>query len=388
MIHVAEPDINKDDILAVANVMNSNWISGTSPKVSEFEQKFAKYHNCKYGVATGSGSTALHLALVVLGVGKGDEVIIPDFTMVACANAVSYLGAKPVFVDANVDTWCMEDTLIEKAITKKTKAIMPVHIYGHPCNMKYLEDLKEDHDIKIVEDCAEAHGAEYNGRKVGSFGDCGVFSFYANKIITTGEGGLLITNDEALAEKAQWYKAHCFGRGGKHFWHDKIGFGYRMSGLQATLGISQLERIDNYVEQRRSRAKMYMNMLAGLAHVGKIKFPVQKRLVKNVYWMFSILVNPEKFGMTRDKLMIKLANDGIETRTMFYPMHIQPSYKTTEKFPVADFLCKNGLNLPSGNNLTQFQVNKICERIRYYGKEIDDIQKKTEEMKKVKVALQ
>jgi len=367
-IPVCAPRVDERDVELVAKCVRSSWISGTSEYVAEFEENFARYCNCKYGVATSSGTTALHLALATLDVKKGDDVIIPTFTMIATANAVTYTGAKPVLIDSEPNTWNIDTSRIGKRITKRTKVIMPIHTYGHPADMDPVLELAEKHGLYVVEDAAEAHGAEYKGRKTGSIGDMGCFSFYANKIITTGEGGMIVTNDEDLAEKARWLRAHAFGRYGKHFYHEALGFGYRMSGLQAALGLAQLERIDEFVSIRRNNAKLYNSLLSELRD--KLTLPPEASWAKNVYWMYSILVEDE-FGMSREELMKKLELEGIETRTCFYPIHIQPIYAKQyeqQRFPVAEELSRKGVNLPSGNNLTTDNVIYVCECIKKYVK--------------------
>jgi perosamine synthetase len=234
--------------------------------------------------------------------------------------------------------------------------------------MDPIVELAEKHDLYVVEDAAEAHGAEYKGKKVGSMGDMGCFSFYANKIITTGEGGMIVTNNEELAERARWLRAHAFGRHGKHFYHEALGFGYRMSGLQAALGLAQLKRIDEFIATRRNNAKLYNSLLSELGE--KITLPPEAPWAKNVYWMYSILIQDE-FGMTRDELVRRLELEGIETRPFFYPIHTQPIYAEQyrwESFPVADELSRKGINLPSGNNLTADEVKYVCECIKKYAK--------------------
>lgn len=367
-IPVCAPKIGEKEVEYVSKCIYSSWISYLGEYVSEFEEKFARYCNCKYGVVTNSGTTALHLALATLDIGKGDEVIVPTFTMIATANAATYTGAKPVLVDSEMETWNIDITKIEEKITKKTKAIMPIHTYGHPCDMDPILELAEKYDLYVVEDAAEAHGAEYKGRKTGSLGDMGCFSFYANKIITTGEGGMIVTNDEKLAERARWLRAHAFGRHGKHFYHEAIGFGYRMSALQAAFGLAQLKHIDEFVSIRRNNAKLYNSLLSELGE--KITLPPEAPWAKNVYWMYSILIQ-DKFGISRDELMNKLELEGIETRTFFYPIHVQPIYARQyqgENFPVANELSRKGINLPSGNNLTADEVTYVCECIKKYAK--------------------
>jgi perosamine synthetase len=367
-IPICDPKIDENDIQRVVECIQSTWVSGISKYVEEFEEAFAKYCNCKYGVATNSGTTALHLALATLNIKPGDEVIIPTFTMIATANAVTYTGAKPVLVDADENTWNLDTSKIEDKINEHTKAIIVVHTYGHPADMDPIIELAEKYNLYVIEDAAEAHGAEYKGKRVGSIGDIGCFSFYANKIITTGEGGMIVTNNEELAEKARWLRAHAFGRYGKHFYHEALGFGYRMSGLQAALGLAQLERIDEFVLIRRNNAKLYNSLLFELGE--KITLPPEAPWAKNVYWMYSILIE-DNFGMSRDELMKRLEFEGIETRTFFYPIHVQPIYAKQyqgESFPVADELSRKGINLPSGNNLTADEIEHVCECIKKYAK--------------------
>jgi perosamine synthetase len=365
-IPVCAPKIGEGEVEYVIKCIRSGWVSGVSKFVEEFEEKFANYCGCKYGVATNSGTTALHLALVTLNIKTGDEVIIPTFTMIATANAVTYTGAKPVLVDAELSTWNIDTSKIEDKITKRTKAIMPVHTYGHPVDLDPIVELAKKYDLYIVEDAAESHGAEYKGKKTGCIGDIGCFSFYANKIITTGEGGMIVTNNEELAEKARWLRAHAFGKHGKHFYHEALGFGYRMSALQAALGLAQLEHIDEFISIRRNNAKLYNSLLSELGE--KIALPPEAPWAKNVYWMYSILIQ-DNFGISRDELMKRLELEGIETRTFFYPIHVQPIYEKQyrgEHFPVADELSRKGINLPSGNNLTANEVTYVCECIKKY----------------------
>lgn len=354
-IPVAEPDITPEDVGKVAECCASGWVSGISPYVDQFEKRFAEWNDNKYGVATGSGTTALHLALAALDLPKRSEVIMPSFTMIATANACHYLGLKPVFCEVDPYTWCMSPLSVEMAVTEKTSAIMPVHVYGYPCDMSRIMEIAWNHDLKVVEDCAEAHGAEFKRKRVGTFGDVGCYSFYANKIITTGEGGMIVTDDEELAEKMKWLRAHAFGRHGKHYWHEDIGYGYRMGGLQASLGLSQMDRIDYYIEKRRINAWIYKNFLKD----SKLPMSIEREGCKNVYWMFSVLL-PEK---QRKPVMDHLEKKGIETRTFFYPLHDLPPYKTEEKLPITHCISEKGINLPSGNKLGQEQIEYVCENL-------------------------
>ena len=363
-IPMSIPEITEDDVKAVTEVVRSSWVSGIAPIVDKFEKAFAEYCGVDYGVVTNSGTTALHLALASLNIGPGDEVIVPTFTMVASVNPILYLGAKPVFVDSLPDTWCIDPESVKERITPKTKAIIPVHIYGHPCDMGALRELSFDHELDLVEDCAEAHGAEYKRRKVGWFGRAGVFSLYANKIITTGEGGIITTNDEELYEKMKWLRAHAFGRHGKHYHHEEIGYGYRMSAMSAALGYSQLQRIDYYGEKRRLDAWLYRKQLKELETDGLVTFPVELQGYRNVYWMFSLLLN-EEFPLPRKQLLDELAEAGVDNRTFFYPVHQLPVHKTDESFPVAEDLSRRGLNLPSGNAITKNDILTVCETIKH-----------------------
>lgn len=363
-IPVATPEFTQEDRDAVNECMESGWVSGISPYVDAFEEEFAKWNGNKYGVATNSGTTALHLSLAALDIPKGMDVIIPSFTMAASVNALLYCGLIPRFVDIDLDTWCMNMGSLRSSITSRTAAIMPVHIYGHICNMSEIMEIALEEELHVIEDAAEAHGAEFKRRKAGSLGDAGCFSLYANKIITSGEGGMITTDDEEYAARCKWLRAHAFG-GAKHYWHLEIGYGYRMSGLQAALGASQLTRIDEYVQRRQMRAWRYKSQLCDLAAEDKIVFPVQKYgNMSNVYWMFSILLPTV---VERDQMIRDLAERGIETRHFFYPLHRQPPYKdfcyVAANNNTMD-IAYRGINLPSGNTLTNSQIDYVCQQVR------------------------
>lgn len=361
-IPVCAPVVGEREVELLTECIRSSWISSLGPFVGKFEDEFAHFCDTRYGVTTNSGTTALHLALVALDIGKGDEVVLPTFTMIASANAVEYTGAKVILVDADPVTWNMDVSAIEAKISTRTKAIMPVHIYGHPTDMNPLLDLAEKHGLSVVEDAAEAHGAKYKGKKVGSLGDVGSFSFYSNKIITTGEGGMNVTDNQELAEKMQWLRAHAFGRGGKHFWHEALGFGYRMTSLQAAVGLAQMERIDEMVRKRRENAHLYNELLEGLVD-GHITLPPEKDWAMNVYWMYSVLVRDRS---KRNKLIEWLSERGIETRTFFYPIHRQPYYAPRyegQHYVVADDLSERGINLPSGSGLTEEEIDYVSNSV-------------------------
>jgi len=364
MIPVCIPFIGEKELEYVVDCIRTNWISSKGKYVEEFERKFAEYCGCKYGVSTTSGTSALHLALASLSIGKDDEVIVPAFTMISSVFAVVYCGAKPVLVDAEPETWNMDVNKIEEKITDKTKAIMPVHIYGHPCDMDPILKIAAEHDLYVVEDAAEVHGAEYKGKKTGGIGDVGCFSFYGNKIITTGEGGMIITNNEEIAEKANSLKDLAFSKE-RRFLHTDLGFNYRMTNIQAAIGLAQFERIDELAERRRKNAHWYNEYLDD---VEGIRLPVEKKWAKNVYWMYSILIEDE-FGMSRDNLMKKLEEKGIETRTFFIPMHQQLVFQKMgmfkgDSYPVAEELSRKGMYLPSGSGLKEEEIEYICNAIK------------------------
>jgi perosamine synthetase len=362
VIPVAEPTLGEEELKNVVEAVKSGWISSKGKFIEEFEQGFANYCTRKYGVATSNGTVALHLALKALGIGKGDEVIVPDLTFVAVANVVTYCNAKPVFVDSQPDYWCIDPEKMEEKITPNTKAIIPAHLYGHPCDMGVIVDTAEDRGLYVIEDAAEAHGAEFKGEKVGSFGDISCFSFYGNKIITTGEGGMCLTDNEELAEKMRVLRDHGMNPN-KRYWYDVVGFNYRMTNLQAAVGVAQLEKSDKFIEKKRQIARQYSEELKNLEEKELIKLHLEMPWAKCVYWMYCILVE-DQFGMNRDELMKKLEENGIETRPFFYPMHVMPPYKNDEKFPVAEETSRKGINLPSGVGLTKEIIERVVNTIK------------------------
>ena len=364
MIPVCEPLLTGKELEYAGDCLRTNWISSAGKYIAEFENRFAEYCGCKYGVTTTSGTTALHLALASLGIGPGDEVVMPAFTMAACAFAVIYTGAKPVLVDAEPGTWNMDVTQLERRVTERAKAIMPVHIYGHPCEMDAIMDIAKRRNLIVVEDAAEAHGAEYKGKRVGGIGQVSCFSFYANKIITTGEGGMIVTNDAQIADRATRLKDQAFSPQ-RRFLHTNVGFNYRMTNVQAAIGLAQMESIDRFVEMRRKNASLYT---AGLKDTPGITLPQEREWAKNVYWMFGILTD-DRLQATRDSLMQKLKEQGVDTRTFFIPMHLQPAFLNMglfrgESYPVATELSDRGLYLPSGSGLKSEEIDYICTCLR------------------------
>jgi len=363
MIPVSKPNIGKEEQRAVLEAIKSGFISSKGKFIQEFETKFANYCNKKNGIATANGTVALHLALRALNVKKGDEVIVPDLTFIAVANAVTYCNAKSVFVDSHPEYWCINPEKIEEKITSRTKAIIPVHLYGHPCDMDPIRDIAEDHGLYVIEDASEAHGAEYKGKKIGSFGHISCFSFYGNKIITTGEGGICLTNDEDLAEKMKILRDHGMNPS-RRYWHDVVGFNYRMTNMQAAIGVAQLKRIEDFIQKKRKIAIWYEKGLKELEEKELIKLHPEMSWAKCVYWMYSILIK-EKYHFSRDELILKLDKSQIETRPFFYPIHIMPPYKCEVESPTAEELSMKGINLPSGVDLTGKNIKDILLAICY-----------------------
>ncbi len=363
IIPVCEPTLTGNELKYVQQAVETNWISSAGSFIPEFESRFAEKCGTKYGVACANGTIAMHLALATLGLGPGDEVILPTFTMIATINAVVYCGATPVLVDNEPNYWQMDVQQVEDKITPHTKAIIPVHIYGHPVDMDPLIALAQKHGIAIIEDAAEAHGGEYKGRCTGGLGDAAGFSFYGNKIITTGEGGMVTTNNREIAKLAWNLRDHAFSTE-RHFWHKFIGFNYRMTNLQAAVGLAQVEQLDDFVQDRRRNAAEYTSRLKDIPG---ITTPPEAEWAKNVFWMYGILVDEKAYGMNRDQLRKELADRGIETRTFFIPMHCQPIYWDTfkgQRYPVAEQLCRDGFYLPSASSLPIDELTYVTDVIR------------------------
>lgn len=365
IIPVCEPTLNAHAIKYVNVALKTNWISSRGDFLEKFEQLFAKKVGAKYAVAVNSGTSALHLALASLGIHSGDEVIVPTYTMISSAFAVSYLGAKPVFVDCD-EYYQIDQDLIESAITKKTKAIMPVHIYGHPVNMEKIEAIAKKYKIDVIYDAAESHGAKYKGKQIGGRGLASCYSFYANKIIATGEGGMIVSNNKAFIDLARNLKDVAFSNE-RHFWHKRLGYNFRMTNLTAAIGLAQTEQYDKLVKARIDHAQYYMK---GLEKIKGIRFPKTASWAKNAYWMFGFEVLPE-FGTTRDGLRKFMAQMGIETRTFFVPLHLQPYYYQENKgkiFPIAERLSERGLYIPSASSLTKKQQDRVINIIKLAAK--------------------
>jgi len=364
MIPVCNPMLGGNEQKYVNDCLQTNWISSSGKYVKAFEEGFSAYCGARHGIAVTSGTTALHLALAALKIGPGDEVILPAFTIASCAFAVLYQGATPVFVDVEPDTWNMDPRLVEEKVNRRTRAVMPVHIYGHPCDMDAIRAVARRRKLRVIEDAAEAHGAEYKGQRAGGIGDIGCFSFYANKIITCGEGGMVVTNDAQIAERCRSLKNLNFLTQ-KRFWHQDVGFNYRMTNIQAAIGLAQFERAAEFVANRRRNAQLYQERLKDIPG---LVLPVEKDYAKNVYWMYGLLVTRE-FGMNREQIMANLREMGIETRTFFYALPGQPflrkaGVKAGGRFPAARRIAREGMYLPSGSDLTVTQIDQVCEALR------------------------
>ncbi len=368
-IPVYKPFLDSDETETVLSALSSGEISGLYGKyVNKFEEDFSRYSDCSNGIATTSGTSALHLALASLGIGDKDDVLVSAFTNMATFFAVLYQHARPVPVDIEPDTWNIDPALIEEKINERTKAILVVHIYGHPVDMDPISEIAEKYGLYVIEDCAEAHGALYKGKKVGSISDAGCFSFYANKIITTGEGGMVTTNNDKIAERARSLKSLSFGTYNR-FMHKEIGYNYRMSNIQAAMGCAQMKKIDKIIDKKREIACYYNE---NLNDVAGIQLPVEKKYAKNVYWMYHIVLN-EHFTSPRSFVMKKLASDGIETREAFIPYNMQEifikkGWVKGDECPVANNVAKNGFYIPSSPLLTDEELEYIVEKIRDLGK--------------------
>lgn len=356
-VPVNEPVITSKAKQYVLDALETGWISSAGSYIEQFERAFADFIGVRHAIAVSSGTAALHVALAALDIGEGDEVILPNFTMVACLDAILYTGATPVFVDVDPETFCLDPKEVATHITARTKAIMPVHIYGHACDM----DAILQHGIPVIEDAAEAHGGTYKGKRCGSLGNMSCFSFYGNKILTTGEGGAVLTNDDALAARVRSLKdlAH---DPAKRFWHKEVGFNYRMTNMQAAIGLGQLESIHTFLQHKQWMASAYNTRLSDIPG---LRLPITKDYCENVYWMYSVLVE-EDFGMTRDELRAVLKDKGIDTRDFFYPLASMPladAFRTNEAFPVTEDIAKRGLYLPSGLALTEEQLIYVCDTL-------------------------
>ncbi len=360
-IPISKPSITALEMEKVTAAVRSGWISSLGPFVDGFEKAFAEFCQVEYAVSVSNGTNALHLALVVLGVGLGDEVIIPDLTFVATANAVTYTGARVVCVDVDAQTLVMDPKALEKAITPKTKAIIPVHLYGHPAPMPNILKIARRHNIAVIEDAAEAHGACLDSKPVGVWGDVAIFSFYGNKNFTTGEGGMLVTSQSEINHRARYLRDHAMS-GDKRYWHEVVGFNYRMTNLQAALGVAQLERAEEILEKKKNIFKRYHENLSELS--GVTLNPVASKNVEPVYWMICFQHNSFTEN-ARNAFMDQLKKEGIDSRPFFYPISMMPMYDYVKaETPVTYAVSVKGLNLPSYVDLSVEEIDKICVVIK------------------------
>jgi len=359
-IPVTEPVFDEKELEYVTECILSGWVSSGGKFTKLFEEIMADYCNAKHGIACSSGTTALHSVMLVAGIGTGDEVIVPSLSFIATANAVTYTGAKPVFVDSENETWNIDPSQIEQVITPKTKAIIPVHLYGQPADMDPILEIARKNKLYVFEDAAEAHGAKYKGKTVGALGDAGVFSFFGNKIITTGEGGMIVTNDDKIAEQSRFLRDHGMSKE-RRYWHTTLGYNYRMTNLQASLGVAQMEKIDSILQKKKEIAECYSESLKGIPG---IIHPPKVDWSDNVYWLYSILINKEKFGTGVERVVKSLGEAGIDTRPVFPPIHTQPIYKTGQCLPVSERISKIGVSLPSAPNLKKEKIKIISEVIK------------------------
>lgn len=364
MIPVNTPLLSGNEKKYLIECIESGWISSEGPFVHRFEKEFSTYIGRKYGIAVANGSAALDVAVQALKLGPGDEVIMPAFTIISPAASLVRQGAVPVLVDSDPLTWNMDISQVEQKITKKTKAILVVHIYGLPVEMEPVLDIAKKYDLKIIEDAAEMHGQTCNGKKCGSFGDISIFSFYPNKHITTGEGGMVLTDDTMLAERCASLRNLCFIPE-KRFVHHELGWNYRMTNLQAALGVAQLEQIEKHISRKRAIGKLYSQLLKDL---DCIDLPLEKTsFAENIYWVFGLLLN-EKAKLTNEEVIAELAKSKIGTRPFFYPMHLQPVFRKmglfdNESYPVAEKLYKHGFYIPSGLGLKDEEINVVAEKL-------------------------
>lgn len=364
-IQTSVPVLDGNEKKYILECFKTNWISANGPFTKKLEEKFSKYIGTKYAVVCSNGTAAIHLALKALNIGKGDEVIIPDFTIICSASMTILSDAKPVLVDVD-KYWCIDPSKIEEKITPKTKAIMVVHMYGNPANMEKIMKIAKKHKFFVIEDACAAHGATVNGKKVGSIGDVGCFSFYASKNITSGEGGMVVTNNKEIADKVRLFKSHGFEK--PRFIHRIIGFNYRMTDIQSAIALAQLENIRKKIAKRREIAKYYIKLLKDIPQIEIHQEPPWGR---SVFWMFGIVIN-DSFGRTRDEVIELLEEKGIGTERFFLPMSQQPIFNHEKdsrypdvkgSFPISYRLGQRGLYIPSGLNLTKKQQKYVVDTL-------------------------
>jgi perosamine synthetase len=361
-VPLAEPNLRGREAEYLRECVDSGWVSSIGRFVGDFEAALASAVGVPHALSTCNGTTALHLALAALRIGPGDEVIVPDLTFAACANAVLYCGATPVLVDVRPTDLGLDAELVRRAITPRTRAILAVHLYGHPCDLEGLLAVAREHGLFLVEDVAEALGATYRGANLGTFGDVACFSFYGNKVITTGEGGACLTRDAALHERMAFLRDHGM-RKQKRYWHDEMGFNYRLTNLQAAVGLAQIERLPELVAAKRANAAHYSRRLAGCG----LDLPGEADGARSVFWMYNVLLSDELAGRRGDLAAALLAR-GVETRPVFYPLHAMPPYRGhtpgEARYEVSESVSRRGLSLPSATTLAPADIDYVCEVVR------------------------
>ncbi len=360
-ISVAAPVLDGREREYVNECLDTTWISSGGRFITDFEKAFAEYCGVKHAIACNNGTTALHLALVGLDLQPGDEVIVPSLTYIASANAVSYCGATPVLAENETRAFNIEPSDIEALITPKTRGIIPVHLYGHPADMDPINAIAKKHGLFVLEDAAEAVGAKYKGRMSGSLGDAGVFSFFGNKIITTGEGGMVTTDDDALAEKMRLFRSQGMDPK-RRYWHPVIGFNYRMTNIQAAIGLAQLERVEHHLESRRRVARWYDATIKRLGD--RVIPPTVADWAEHVFWMYTIQLG-EGVTKARDQIMVEMEALGVETRPVFHPMHVMPPYAhlKTREFPNAELCAGRGINLPTHALMSEADIDRVVDAL-------------------------
>jgi perosamine synthetase len=368
-IRVAEPLLNGNERAYVLDCLDSTWISSRGKYIEQFEQRVADFCGVKHAVATNNGTTALHLALAAQGIGPGDEVIVPTLTYIASVNAIRFCGATPVFVDSAGPQMTLDPSQIEAKLTTKTRGIVTVPLFGHPVDIVAIEQIAQRHGLFIVEDAAEALGARVGERRVGSFGNCATFSFFGNKIITTGEGGMIVTDNESLARRMRFLRGQAVSAD-RSYWHTDVGFNYRMTNVAAAIGCAQMERIDDHLQRREQVAQWYFRRLD--AHRQQLILPDAVAGCCHCYWMYSVVIRPD-LKVDRDAVMQTLAGRGIETRPVFYPVHWMPPYRELHgSYPVAESHAQSGICLPTHGKLTEDEVNYVCQQLAQVLRELAD----------------
>jgi perosamine synthetase len=368
VIPVSEPLLDEQALSYVQEAVRTGWISSEGRFIAEFERRWAEYCGVSHGIAVCNGTVALELAMAALALPAGSEVILPSFTIISCVAGVLRTGCRPVLVDCEPDTWCLDVAEVRRKITDKTRAVMPVHMYGHMADMDPLLELEREFGLAIIEDAAEAHGAEYHDRRAGGIGTIGCFSFYANKIVTTGEGGMVVTADAKLAERARSLRNLCFRRD-QRFFHTELGYNFRMTNLQAAIGLAQLERIDDHLTRKRRIASLYRERLGDIRGV---QLPMERPDVKNVYWMYGIVLDDnisDNISMDAAALGAGLREQGVDSRPFFLGMHEQPVLRKLglfvgESYPVTERLARRGLYLPSGLTLNESDIDRVCVAVK------------------------